>query len=213
MKVLEEFETETGITEDYDPQGDKESGYYSRAFIVEYAEWLEKKLEATLLNNLSIQLPKVKDITDFYCTPGDVESTGYSYISGIHDCYEFMARQQNTLSDVGRIKMDLDRTEMAKELWKMLRKILCDGNLIKHNNDLRKTANFFEDELYALPKSEQEDSKNSDQQNFVVRWNDRPIMTFEEARKKLKNVSAAGHIPPYAESMLKSFYDIIVGRE
>jgi len=46
MKVLEGFETETGITEDYDPQGDKESGYYSRAFIVKYAEWLEKKLVA-----------------------------------------------------------------------------------------------------------------------------------------------------------------------
>ena len=135
MKVLEEFETETGITEDYDPQGDKESGYYSRAFIVEYAEWLENKLEA-ILNNEYIQLPKVKDITDYYCTPGDVESTGYNYISGIHACYD-----------------------------------------------------------------------------FVVRWNDRPIMTFEDARKKLKNVSAADHIPDYAEKMLKSFYDIIVGRE
>ena len=192
MKVLEEFETETGITEDYDPQGDKECGYYSRAFIVEYAEWLEKKLEATLLNNLSIQLPKIKDITDYYCTPGDVESTGYSYISGIHDCYEFMARHELYALNSSQAIQQSKKLPGLEEFIKEAKRFQSEGeklggitliDIIEHLHD------------------------------FVVRWDDRPIMTFEDARKKLKNVSAADHIPPYAESMLKSFYNIIVGRE
>jgi len=35
-------------------------------------------------------------------------------------------------------------------------------------------------------------------------------LTFEQARNKLLNRSFAKHIPEYVESMLKSFYDIIV---
>ena len=60
--------------------------------------------------------------------------------------------------------MELERVGMAKELWQMLRKILRDGELMKHDSELRKTANLFEDELYAPPKSEQGDSKTSVQQ-------------------------------------------------
>jgi len=45
MKKIEEFEKETTIPEDYDPDGDRETGYYSRAYIRKYAEWIENKLD------------------------------------------------------------------------------------------------------------------------------------------------------------------------
>lgn len=38
-------------------------------------------------------------------------------------------------------------------------------------------------------------------------------LTFEAARKELLNRSFVKHIPKYGESMLKSFYDIIVGNK
>ena len=46
----------------------------------------------------------------------------------------------------------------------MLRKILRDGELMKHDSELRKTANLFEDELYAQPKHTAEDLQTVTQQ-------------------------------------------------
>jgi len=43
-EFVEEFEETTGIDENYDPDGDKESGYYSMAYKNEYIVYLESKL-------------------------------------------------------------------------------------------------------------------------------------------------------------------------
>jgi len=59
--------------------------------------------------------------------------------------------------------MELDRIEMAKDLWQMLRKILRDGELMKHDSELRKTAALFEDELYTHPKHTKEDLQTETQ--------------------------------------------------
>ena len=39
-----EFEKEQGITENYDPDHDRETGYYSMAYWTRYANWLETEL-------------------------------------------------------------------------------------------------------------------------------------------------------------------------
>lgn len=77
--------------------------------------------------------------------------------------------------------MDLDRIGMAKELWQILRKILRDGELMKHDSELSKTANLFEDELYTPPKqiNEQSDSPAAPIQQFkaeIAKW----VQTYPE---------------------------------
>ena len=50
MNFASGFEDETGIHENYDPDGDKESGYLSIAWWRKYAEFLEGKLESAQKN-------------------------------------------------------------------------------------------------------------------------------------------------------------------
>lgn len=50
MAFTSEFEDETGIHENYDPDGDRESGYLSTAWWKKYANFLEGKLKAAQKN-------------------------------------------------------------------------------------------------------------------------------------------------------------------
>lgn len=42
--IIEEFEKETGIMEDYDPDDNREPGYMSYAYYVKLTKWLKSKL-------------------------------------------------------------------------------------------------------------------------------------------------------------------------
>ena len=61
--LMPQFVKETGTPEEYDPDGDKESGYYSLAFWRKYASWLELNVinewNAANLHNK----PSVKTLT------------------------------------------------------------------------------------------------------------------------------------------------------
>lgn len=46
MDYADLFEEQTGTPEDYDPDGDRETGFFSKAWWEKYAQFLESKLTA-----------------------------------------------------------------------------------------------------------------------------------------------------------------------
>lgn len=48
MRFIKEFEEYSRLDENYDPLCDKESGYYSKAYVAEYIEYLESIIVKTL---------------------------------------------------------------------------------------------------------------------------------------------------------------------
>jgi len=59
MTLLNKFMWETKIDDDYDPDNNRETGCYSRAFKDKYIEWLEDKVtEYANINYLNTKLGK-----------------------------------------------------------------------------------------------------------------------------------------------------------
>jgi len=103
--------------------------------------------------------------------------------------------------------MNLNEPEIMKQ-WDKYRKMIADGCPGSTPRD------WFENLLGLW----QEDIENAISNSQKIKETASSTSTntlnlkfsYKNARQKLKAVSAARHIPPYAESMLKHFYDIIM---